>query len=57
MSTQWEIDLIINIWLLVSSWTYHALFIPALPLKVKLVAKYVSYNIDVSCDIGYRCLH
>ena len=57
MSMQWEIDLIVNIWLIVWGWTYHALFIPTLRLKVKLVAKYVSYETDVSCDTGHRCLH
>ena len=28
---------------------------PALPLKVKVVAKNVSYKTDVSCGIGHTC--
>ena len=31
----------------------NVLFIPAFPLKVKVLAKNVSYKTDVSCDIEH----
>ena len=34
---------------------YHVLFIPVLPLKIKAVAKNVSFKTYVSCDIGHMC--
>ena len=54
MSTQWEIDIILNIWFTCIRLNfYYALFIPALPLKVKVGAKNVSYKIDISYDIEH----
>ena len=46
MSTQWEIDLILNIWFTCIKLNYHALFKPAPPSKVKLVAKYFLKNVS-----------
>ena len=41
---QWEIDLILNIWFTCKRLNLSRIIYPALPLKVKLVAKYFLKN-------------